>query len=420
MPQVPVVAKRVKPKVMYRKAKKDEQEVKNGMTWSKAALTWFEKLKEHGLPEDTTEFEEVVSYNPPNVSSNVQLKDWLFSIGWSPQTFKFVDDRKIPQIKKDDELCPSIVKLVKDNPPVALLEEITVIKHRIGLIASLIDNVDRDGFVQAKVQGLTNTLRFKHAVCVNLPSLRKPYGKEIRNLLTSRSEQYILCGSDMASLEDRTKQHYMWEHDPEYVSSMLEDGFDPHLDIAVQADMMTQAQADSYKQGEKTKELDKIRYNAKTANYASTYGAGAPTIARQAGMTEKEARKLHKAYWERNWSLKAIAESIEVKSIGGELWLFNPVSKLWYSLRAEKDIFSTLNQGTGTFCFDMWVGFILKERPQLTAQFHDEIIVEIHKDNMERTELLLRDSVKKVNQILKLNRDLDIDVQFGKTYADIH
>jgi hypothetical protein len=421
MPKVPKMVKRTKPKVMYRKAKKGEEPIRNGMVYSKAGLAWLERLKAAGKPEHfSEEIEEVAKYEEPNAGSSQQLKDWLFSIGWSPATFKFVEDRKIPQIKKDDDLCPSIQKLADKHPEVELLSEMTVVKHRIGLVSGLLDNVDSDGFVQAKVQGLTNTLRFKHAVCVNLPSLRKPYGKEIRGLLTARDENFVLCGSDMASLEDRTKQHYMWEYDPEYVSSMLEDGFDPHLDIAVQAGMMTQQQADGYKQGEKTKELDKIRYNAKTANYASTYGAGAPTIARQAGMTEKEARTLHSAYWERNWSLKSIAENATTKQIGEELWLFNPVSKLWYSLRHEKDIFSTLNQGTGTFCFDMWVGFVLKERPQLTAQFHDEIILEIGKNNQERTELLLRECVQKVNKVLKLNRDLDIDVQFGTTYADIH
>jgi hypothetical protein len=35
------------------------------------------------------------------------------------------------------------------------------------------------------------------------------------------------------------------------------------------------------------------------------------------------------------------------------MWLYNPVSKFWYSA-IYKDIFSTLNQGTGVYCFDTW------------------------------------------------------------------
>jgi hypothetical protein len=93
---------------------------------------------------------------------------------------------------------------------------------------------------------------------------------------------------------------------------------------------------------------------------------------------------------------------------------------MWYKLRSEKDIFSTLNQGTGVYCFDLWIGFILQHRPQLTAQFHDEIILEIKEGEEQQTEKLLKDSIARVNNLLKLNRNLDCDVQFGKTYCNIH
>ena len=131
----------------------------------------------------------------------------------------------------------------------------------------------------------------------------------------------------------------------------------------------------AYKYGD-DKSISTIRHNFKGGNYACTYGCGVTTLSRQLGIEKKEAEKIHKAYWKRNWSLKKIASESTVKNVNGNLWLLNPVSKLWYSLRAEKDIFSTLNQGTGTFCFDMWLGFIIQKRPQLTAQFHDEVILE--------------------------------------------
>ena len=114
--------------------------------------------------------------------------------------------------------------------------------------------------------------------------------------------------------------------------------------------------------------------------------------------------------------MKKISDSVTTK----QDWLFNPVSKLWYKLRSEKDIFSTLNQGTGVYCFDLWIGFILQRRPQLTAQFHDEIILEIKKGDEPKAEKLLKDSIAKVNKLLKLNRDLDCDVQFGNNYSQIH
>jgi DNA polymerase I-like protein with 3'-5' exonuclease and polymerase domains len=293
-----------------------------------------------------------------------------------------------------------------------------VVKHRIGLVKGLLKN-EQDGFVVAAIQGLTNTLRFKHAVCVNLPSARKPYGLDIRGLLKAR-EGYELCGSDMASLEDRVKQHYMWEHDPEYVKEMSTEGFDPHLDLALSAGAITKQQMQYYKDGNKTDAISLLRYNYKGGNYALQYGAGIKTLAKQLGITIKEAKVISEAYWKRNWSVKAIADSMVTKVVEGDTWQYNPVSKLWYSLRSDKDRFSTLCQGTGTYLFDCWVGFILKERQQLTANFHDEIILEVKKGNRDRCKILLEKAIHQVNNLLKLNRSLEVDIQFGNNYSEIH
>ena len=406
MPQVPKVVKRKRPAKPY----------KQDGTLSAHGKKWLDLCETNNLSFDHTDDIEVVTgFDEPNPTSTAQIKDWLFDMGWKPKTFKYTkDQRRIPQIKSGDgELCSSIEMLVPDVPSLAKLSTMTVIKHRIGLVQGLIQN-HVDGYVKAEIQGFTNTLRFKHKICVNIPSSRKPYGKEIRALLTS-GEGNVLCGSDMSSLEDRTKQHYMWGFDSDYVKEMMTEDFDPHLDLALSANAVTPEQVQAYKDGSDTS-ISTIRHNYKGGNYACTYGCGVPTLARQLGITESEAGKIHRAYWSRNWSLKKISSSVTTKRD----WLFNPVSKLWYKLRSEKDIFSTLNQGTGVYCFDLWIGFILQRRPQLTAQFHDEIILEIKKGDEPKAEKLLKDSITKVNKLLKLNRDLDCDVQFGKDYSQIH
>ena len=102
------------------------------------------------------------------------------------------------------------------------------------------------------------------------------------------------------------------------------------------------------------------------------------------------------------------------------MWMYNPVSKFWYSLRFDKDKWSTLNQSTGTYCFDAWIAEIRKKRKQLTGQFHDEIILEVKKDSRDMCKDLLVTSIEKVNERLKLNVKLSVDVQFGQSYASIH
>jgi len=410
MPTVPKIAKRKRPKLPF----------KQDGSLSVAGERWKVLAEDNGFTiEYDHEIEEVVGQEEPNPTSSKQVKDWLFSLGWQPMTFNFVEDREIPQVKtKDGELCKSIKKLSKLHPEVLVLEDMAVVKHRIGLVKGLLKN-EQGGYVQASIQGLTNTLRFKHAVCVNLPSARKPYGLEIRGLLTSHDDKE-LCGSDMCSLEDRVKQHYMWEHDEEYVKEMSKPDFDPHLDLALSAKAISQQEMQDYKGGNKLDRISQLRYNYKGGNYALQYGAGIKTLAKQLGITMKEAKVISEAYWKRNWSVKAISDSMITKEVKGITWQYNPVSKLWYSLRSDKDKFSTLCQGTGTYLFDMWVGFILKEREQLTANFHDEIVLEIKKGNRDKCKKLLEKAVQKVNNMLSLNRELQVDVQFGDNYSDIH
>jgi DNA polymerase I-like protein with 3'-5' exonuclease and polymerase domains len=51
---------------------------------------------------------------------------------------------------------------------------------------------------------------------------------------------------------------------------------------------------------------------------------------------------------------------------------------------------------------------------------HDEVILTVKKGNREVAEKMLKEAIDLTNKQLKLNRDLDVDVQFGNSYAEIH
>lgn len=425
MPQVPVYGKAVKPKKLYKLNKELSVQGKK----------WFDALERLGLPADTEGVvEEVVGWKEPNPGSHTQIKDWLYNLGWVPETFEFKRDkatgdvRQIPQVnlKHGAGVCPSIKKLFATAPGLEVLEGLSVLTHRIGVLNGFLANVDEDGYVQAKITGLTNTLRFKHGVVVNLPGIDKPYGADIRGCLVC-PEGYELAGSDMKALEDRTKQHYMWPHDPDYVKDMLSDDFDPHIDIAVFAGLMSQKDGDAYKAADKEfektqlfKALKVVRAIGKKGNYTAVYGAGDAAIARAIQRPLNEGKAFKEAYWKRNWSVLAIAAEQIVKKCLGGMWLYNPVSELWYSLRYEKDRFSTLNQGTGVWCFDLYVKNVRSEGLKLCGQFHDEWIAVIKKGLRERLKALCQRAINKTNEELKLNRELDFSVDFGGSYASIH
>ena len=168
------------------------------------------------------------------------------------------------------------------------------------------------------------------------------------------------------------------------------------------------------------KKINAIRSIAKNVNYGCQYGAGAAKIAKTGGIPLKQAKELHNAYWSVNWAVKEFASRQYIKEVDGEMWVYNPVSGFYYSLRYEKDVFSTIVQSTGVFCFDTWISRVLKRREQITAQFHDEGVWVIPNGREKDMEAILREAIKETNEILGLNRELDIDVKFGKNYSEVH
>jgi hypothetical protein len=401
------------PKVMY---KKGGELSSHGENWLALCKKYKQSLTSIGFKINTGE-------ERGNPNSNDQVKDWLYSLGWKPRTFKFVrdkktgDERQIEQVRKGSELCSSVVDLASVDPAVDLLDGLTVLTHRAGILSSFLD-CHKDGYLQAGVAGLTNTFRFKHyRPLVNLPSVDKPYGDVIRGCLTC-PDGYVLAGADMTSLEDTTKRHYMKPLDPTYVEEMSREGFDPHLDLALHAGVINQDDIDKHNSGERS--LKALRKNYKVVNYSATYGVGAAKLARETGMSKGEAKTLLDAFWSRNWAIEKVASTVRVREVMDGMWLLNPVSGFWHSLRSDKDRFSTLNQSTGVFCFDTWVAICRKNGVKAVGQFHDEIIALVKKGDEGKVENLMHEAAIMLNDKVKLNVPLGTDVQFGNTYADIH
>jgi hypothetical protein len=384
---------------------------------------WIALCKQYRQPETTIKFVVKTGEERGNPNSNDQVKDWLYSLEWKPRTYKFTrnkvtgDEKQIAQIRSNGELCGSVKELAEVDPAVDLLDGLTVLTHRAGILKSFLE-CHKDGWLEASVAGLTNTFRFKHyRPLVNLPGVDKPYGDVIRGCLTC-PDGYVLAGADMTSLEDTTKRHYMKPLDPDYVEQMSHEGFDPHLDLALHAGVITQDDIDKHNSGERS--LKALRKNYKVVNYSATYGVGAPKLARETGMSKSEAKTLLEAFWSRNWAIEKVASTLRVRELFNGMWLKNPVSGFWHSLRNDKDRFSTLNQSTGVYCFDTWVSFCRDEGIKSIGQFHDEVIALVKEGEEVAVEKIMHGAAVKLNEKVRLNVPLGTDVQFGKTYADIH
>jgi len=423
MPKCPIKAKKEMPKVL-RKA--DGSLSANG-------YKWIQFLKENGLPETHTEpVEYIKDYSEANPNSHTQIKDWLFSLGWTPDYYKYVREegqremRKIPQVASKDEpgeLSISVKKLIEKEPKLEELSSLGIISHRISIFKGFLRD-QRNGRLYQGTSGLTNTLRLQHTKIVNLPASNKPYSENIRASLIA-DEGMIMCGTDLSGIEDNTKRHYIYDYDPEYVEEMNTPGYDAHLEIGLLAGLLTKEQVEEHKlydatKGKEGKSYKDIRQKAKTVNFSATYKVGKATLSRNSGLSLKEAEKVLEVYWKRNKSILDVENALKIKQIGTQMWLLNPVSKFWYSLRAEKDKFSTLNQGTAVYVFDKYVENALKLGIVPIKQIHDEFSTNINPENKEKNTELLQLAIQKVNEELKLNVKITASIDYGDNYASCH
>lgn len=249
---------KVMPKVAGKLKNKPKNLYKQDGSYSKLGKEWREVLRKLQLPEDT-EGPVVVEWVEGNPNSSEQIKEWLFSLGWKPDHFKFTrnkltgEEKQIPQVRysnpsdpRKGQLTESVLRLKDREPKLELLEGLTVAQHRKAIFEGFL-KAHKDGAIVSSAGGFTNTLRLKHrAPIVNLPGVEAAWGKEIRGCLVA-PEGHVMVGSDVSSLEDMTRRHYTKPLDPALIAEQDELGYDAHLAIAVDAGVVTQDEYDFYK-----------------------------------------------------------------------------------------------------------------------------------------------------------------------------
>lgn len=460
MPKVPNKITKNRPTSYYKK---------DG-TLSKAAQEWEIMLDSLNLPKDYNGSIDVVkSYELGNPNSVKQKKDWLYNLGWNPQTFVYNRDKETGEVKKVEQilteekmLCRSVLKLAEKEPAIELLDGLSVLTHRIGILKGLQKAVDKNGFVTQGLMQLAVSLRWQHHLIVNYPRVTGKGdirdGKWIRECLIA-GKGYKFVQSDLSGIESRTSDHYTFNLNRELIEETQKPFFDPHTKISVVSNLMTLDEEIWFKwkkenkerrekgileelppeafgkpsdtfyileklEGEEEKKLmnklKEARSKGKTTNYASLYLVGSQTLARNLGITKKEAQDLIDAYWEIHWAVKKVTESFDIKKVGDELWILNPISRFRHNLRFEKDAFSVVNQSSAVYCFNMWLYNITRFGVFPILQTHDDELLRCKEEEVDKYVEITNKAMENLNKQLKLNVELACEVQVGDNFAETH
>lgn len=451
MPKIPVEVIRKKPKSLY---KKDE-------TLNVSGLNWKRLTEGCNLPlEYEGDIKEILKYDEPNPQSPTQVKQWLFKLGWVPEIYNETTNKKgginrVPQLKdKEKNLCKSIIKLAEQVPEIKELTHLSLLQHRRGYFVGFLRDKIREDKIVADIAGFTNTLRIRHKTLVNLIKPSAPYGEYVRSLLKPPTGM-VMIGSDVGALESVTRNNFVYDIDRKFVEDQSHPFYDPHLEICEIAGTMTASEVffykwwkekrknpnitfeeigdipedfqiilDSYTTDEEKTEfhekLDKKRHSGKQTNYSSMYGIGKDKLGKDLGISSKESGKLIDAYWVKNKCVRTFSESCETKTVNGQLWVKNPLNNYYYSLRSTKDIFSTVNQGTGDYIFTLWQHNLMNMGVKLYGGWHDEIVTCCKPEDCDEVVAKLKKAMELVNKQLKLKVPVGIDYKIGTSYSEVH
>ena len=252
----------------------------------------------------------------------------------------------------------------------------------------------------------------------NIP-IRTPAGRRIREAFTATDKNHILMSADYSQVELRIMAHMS---EDEAMVQAFREGADIHRDTASRVFEVHRDQVDAT-----------MRSRAKAINFGLLYGMGATRLARDVGMTRKEAVHFIDRYFEAFPRIRDFLESLKeaAREKGYAETLLGrrrPIPDIHSSngmLRsaAENMAVNTPIQGSAADILKVAMATIhrrlrdqnLKGRMILTV--HDEIVVDLPKEEEQQIRDLVVDSMEGAAD---LRIPLKVDVGTGSNWLEAH
>ncbi|MDR3121579.1 MAG: DNA polymerase I [Clostridiales bacterium] len=251
----------------------------------------------------------------------------------------------------------------------------------------------------------------------NIP-VRLALGREIRRLFVPQNENWLLLGADYSQIELRVLAHISEDSG---LSGAFREGLDIHASTA--------ARVFGVPESEVTPEM---RTRAKAVNFGIVYGIGDFSLARDIGVSRKEAREYIDSYLGKYDGVKRyMADAVEEgRRRGYAVTIMNRRRSLPelrspnYNMRSfgERVAMNTPVQGSAADIIQIAMVRVHKElkrrglRSALILQVHDELIVEAHEDELVEAAELLRESMEGA---VALSVPLIADVYCGRNWKEI-
>ncbi len=298
-----------------------------------------------------------------------------------------------------------LAKLANNNP---ICEEILTFRELTKLRSTYVDAFPqlmnaKTGRVHtnyAQAVAVTGRLSSTNPNLQNIP-IRTTKGKEIRKAFVPRDENHVLVSADYSQIELRVVAAISGDVN---MCEAFRTGKDIHT--------ATAAKVFGVAESEVTKEM---RYKAKSVNFGIIYGQGAFGLAENLGIPRAEAKEIIENYKKEfpniqkymDDTINAARENGYVETLMGRKRWLKDIGSANFTVRgfAERNAINSPIQGTAA---DMVKLAMIKIHAALKAgnfkskmllQVHDELVFDVHKDELEAIKPLILDNMKNALQL---------------------
>ncbi len=311
-------------------------------------------------------------------------------------------------------------ELATMSPVVAkILEYRQINKVQSTYVKGLIPQIASDGKIHTRyIQDLTQTGRLS-SVDPNLQNIpvRLEEGRKIRKAFVP-SENAILLSSDYSQIELRVLAHISGD---EHLIDAFNHGADIHTSTAMRVFGIDKPEAVT----------PNDRRNAKAVNFGVVYGISDFGLARNLGITRKDAKNYIETYFERYPGIKAYMENIVreardegfVETMSHRRRKIPDINARNFNVRgfAERTAINSPIQGSAADILK--IAMINLDRAltekgyktQLLLQVHDEIILDVPKEELDVIQKLVKETME---EAMTLAVPLKVDENTGQTWYE--
>jgi DNA polymerase I len=351
-----------------------------------------------------------------NISSPKQLGDVLFNKLNLPKPVKYGKGKTISTaVDVLEELASShrAPKLVLEYRQLTKLKS-TYVDALPALLNSgtgrLHTTFDQTGTATGRLSSANPNLQ-------NIP-IRTEVGREIRAAFTT-APGCLLLAADYSQIELRLLAHY--SKDPLLVEAFRR-GDDIHTLTASQVfgvpPLMVTADH---------------RRQAKVVNFGIVYGLSAFGLSQNLGIEPSEAKKFIEAYFEKYRGVRTFIDRTldetrrdgRVRTLFGRVRPIPDINSKNFNLRgfAERTAVNTPLQGTAADLIKLAmirIDAMIRQRDlksKMTLQVHDELLLEVPEDEIDRMRSLVREQMENVHPSLSV--PLMVEIGVGQNWRDL-